>query len=353
MSAPAVPTAKDFIARFTNLEEDGRMTLVEEASKALTKNQMNIFKKEIKKIEEEEKAAMSENDTVETPPTTAAGKKPELVKPTPATPVVSEADLNSFWKELESQTGDDLVNESVIQDFQYIGFDPNLILKTIISRGRAAEKGRAEIMSDIAQLCTIAIIKGSITDTNLKKMSDSGKRSYGVLKASYGLKENGSRGVDPDVVTVARVGAAFPGSMMKILLKKPDLAKKFSGPFGSKILPSYLRHQSAAACIPETLENNAREFLLALVTAYTSDQSKVISKTKDTALEIYEKQENFVLQTHSSHYPTIDIRKTIFSSWSLIADYDKLKTVSDSIVKAGKAITLISKEDLQKSIAGV
>jgi hypothetical protein len=366
--AMSTPMAKDFVAQFVGKSRDERLLIVEDAQEKLSGNQMKIFRKEIKKIQEDEKVVEEGEDEVSsedeirgTPSATTATTKKGKKKVNEAEPEkeieVLEEEALAFWKELESMTGDDLLDEQVIMDFQYVGFNPNTILKSIIKRGRKSDRTNNQIKSDIAQMCTIAVIKGSITETNLKKMSDNGKKAYGVLEARYGLKKGGSKGVDPDVITIARVGAAFPGSMMRILLKRPDLAKKFSGPFGSKSLPSYLRHQSAAACIPETLEQKSKDFLLGLITAFTSDQSKVISKTssktKKTPPEIYEDQENFVGQTHGSNYPTPEVRKTIFKTWSLIADYDTLKSVGDNISKIVPDFTPISKADLQKSISSV
>lgn len=365
----SLPLAKELVAKFVGAVQDERMKIVEDAQENLSGNQMKIFKKEVKKIESEEKnkkeeeekkkeeddedVSSGDEEAEDTPDPTVASenrkgkgkeKKVKIVE-------VTESDIIKFWAEIEAMSGNDLLNTQVIQDFQYVGFDPNTILRSIIQRGRAAKRSGTLIKSDIAQMCTIAIIKGSITETNLKKMSDAGKKSYGEIEALYGLKRGGSKGVDPEVITVARVGAAFPGSMMKILLKRPDLAKVFSGPFGSKVLPSYLRHQSAAACIPETMEVKSKTFLLGLIIAYTSDQSKVISKTKKLPSEIFEDQESFITQTHSSNYPTLEVRKSIFKSWSLIADFDKLKAVGDNILKIVKDFEPVSKEDLQSAIA--
>jgi len=373
----AVPHSKDFIPGYIKASEAERMKIAMEALEKLSGNQMKIFKKEIKKIEVEEAEASnskgkgkevveeipeeeeeSEEDDEEsdvpepTPATTVKKQKKEKAKKVEEI-VVSERDTLRFWEDIEKMSGDDLLDPQVILDFQYVGFDPNTILKSIIQRGRTAKKSDEVIKTDIARMCTIAIIKGSITEVNLKKMSDTGKKVYSNLEAEYGLKRGGSKGVDPTVITIARVGAAFPGSMMKILMQRPDLSKKFSGPFGSKVLPSYLRHQSAAACIPETLEDTAKNFLLGLIVAFTSDQSKTISKSKDKAEELYDRQENFITQTHSSAYPSEAVRKSIFKSWTLLADFDKLKIVSDNISKEIKSFTALAKEDLQKSILKV
>jgi Sec-independent protein translocase protein TatA len=359
-------TAKEYLSRYKEVKGDERITVYTEAEEKLSKSQFKIFKREAKEIsqEEDEEDDSGEDSSEEKTPEASAstrkekGKGPssEATKESKTEAGVAEIDeatAERFWSALEAMSGVELLSEQVIKDFQYVGFDPNTVMKTIILKGRGAKRSDSQIKSDIAKMCTIAVIKGSVTDNNLKKMSDEGKRSYGEIETLYSLKRGGSKGVDPKVITISRVGAAFPGSMMKILMTRPDLSKKFAGPFGTKILPSYLRHQSAAACIPETLEENAKNFLIGLVIAFTSDQSKTISKSKDNAEELYGRQENFITQTHSSSYPSEAVRKSIFKTWTLVADYDKLSAVGQTLGKIIRAFEVISKEDLKKAYDSV
>jgi hypothetical protein len=353
MATPDIPKLVNELFA-VSIEE--RAAKNEEIQSALSNTKKKEFRKAVKERQLQENDEESEASDVEfTPKSSKKGTK-EIAEEKKAKGKgieITEEEAEKFWAELEALSGDQIIDNQVVLDFQYIGFNPNVILKSIISRGRSARKSNEEIVKDISQMCTIAIIKGSVTDTNLKKMSEAGKRTYTSLETTYGLKRNGSKGLDPQEVTIARVGAAFPGSMMKILMVRPDLSKKFSGPFSSKTLPPYLRHQSAAACIPETLNETAKSFLIGLIVAYTSDQSRVISKSKDKTADVYERQENFITQTHSSSYPAEEVRKKIFKTWTLIADFDKLKQVGDVVAKEITTFTSISKEDLQKAVSGV
>jgi len=346
MSASTDPTrtAKEFLEMYTKAAEENRADILDQAQNILTKSQLKKFNTYLKDLE-------SDSGGEETPPGTAdTGKgKAEEKKGEPKVINISDKELESFWDEIDNL--DPEIDEQVLKDFQYVGFNPDTILRTVISLGKAAGKVKKEIMKDITSLCTIAVIKGSITDNNLKKMSDAGKRTYTHFETIYKLKRGGSKGLDPTVITVARVGAAFPGIMMKILLQKPHLAKKFSGPFGSKALPSYLRHQSAAACIPEGLEEGVKAFLLSLVTAFTADQTKTISKSKDSASDLYDRQENFVTQTHGTPHPAEAVRIKIFSDWTLAEDFDKIKVVAASIKKVKEDFTIISVQTLKTAIS--
>jgi hypothetical protein len=356
-------TVRSLFKKYAEAKTDEeKMEVVESANSNLTGAQMKIFSKEVKKHETalkanevEEDAESSSGVKINTPAATEKSKGSEEAAAGTKEVAVEPKELLQFWTDLEAMSGEELVSEQVINDFQYVGFNPNKILESIITKGKAAKRNKNEILSDIAEMCTIAMIKGSITQKNLKKLSDTGKKSYSVLEARYGLKKGGSKGVDPDVITIARVGAAFPGSMMKILIQKPTLGKTFTGSFGSKNLPSYLRHQCAAACIPETLDDKVKNFLLGLITAYTSDQSKVISKENKAIAakkpsEIYEDQENFVMTTHGSNYPSLAVRIQIFKSWTLTADFRSLKLVGDNIIKIMPDFVLISEEELKKAV---
>lgn len=338
-TSSSVPNAKSLLAEYHSAPDSEKTAIFARAKTQLTATQFKKFKAGIEALEEEDDQA--------TPASTEKLPDPD---PGAALTKVSDADLEKFWAELDAMDSDMLLDEQVVKDFQYVGFNPDTILRSVISLGRAAKLNAAEIKKDVARMCTIAVIKGSITDNNLKKMSDEGKRSYSILEERYKLKRGGSKNIDPSVITIARVGAAFPGSIMKILLKRPELAKKFSGPFGSKVLPAYLRHQSAAACIPESLSEEVKAFLLGLITAFTADQSKVISKSKDRPEEIYDKQENFVMQTFSAVHPTEAVRKEIFREWPLDADYDKLRAVATNIMRIKPDFATVTQQELRAAI---
>jgi hypothetical protein len=288
--------------------------------------------------------------SLDTKPSSKPGTKQPKAKPKTE---VKQSEVDKFWKDLESMDINTLIDPQILDDFRYVGFDPNTILRTIITKGKAAKKSSQEIRTDIASMCVIAIMKGSITDNNVRKMSDAGKRTYSKLEETYGLKRGGTKGVDPSVATIARVGAAFPGAMMQVLLKNPDLAKKFSGPFSSKVLPSYLRHQSAAAIIPDSCNSKLKDFLLGLITAYTSDQSKTISRSKDSASELFDRQQNFVSQTNSAMFPSETVRKSLFKHMTLENDYDSLVTVATAIKKVDSSFNVLSLEDLKTMMADV
>lgn len=247
---------------------------------------------------------------------------------------VSDSALDAFWAELETLDISALISEDVVKAFEYQGFNPNVLLKTLMVRGLTLKKPREQIQEDIVNLVTIAVLKGSITEKNLLKMSDEGKIAYAKFEKDYKLQKGGSKGKGSDHITVARVAASMPGIVMQVLKAKPTLSKLFPGPFGSTALPYYLRHQAAAACIPSTTPDRLKDFLLGLITAFTADQTKALSSAKTGSEELFDKQVSFVLTTHTSLHPSDDSRLKIFKkTFSIENDYEKIASVAAKIKK--------------------
>jgi ribosomal protein L19E len=265
--------------------------------------------------------------------------------------VISEKALDAFWEELEKMDVSTLIGDDVIRAFEYQGFNPNKLLQTIMKRGMDAKKDKNQILKDIVDMVTIAIIKGSITEKNLGKMSDTGKLTYQKFESVYKLVKGGSKGKESDHVTVARVAATMPGVVMNVLKQKPGLTKQFAGPFGSSALPYYLRHQAAAACIPQNSPPRLIEFLLGLITAFTADQSKVLSQSKTGADELFDKQSNFVTTTYSSAHPVEASRVKIFKSFSLESDYEKISVVAAKIKKVKTDFVVLTIEQIAEDLA--
>lgn len=261
-------------------------------------------------------------------------------------------DVVEFWKSIESLDTSELITPDVVSAFQYIGFNPDVIMREILFRGKKAGKDHAAILGDMVDIVTIAVIKGSITSDNLKKISDPGKVLYKRLQDTYQLETGGAKGKDSTHLTVARVAAAVPGMVIQVLVKRSEFAKTFVGPFGSKTLPAYLRHQAAAACLPGTLTPKLKDYIIGLITAFTADQTKALSKSKkDTAEELFDTQLNYVVTTNSSAYPSEAQRASIFKSFSLSNDYQKLADVATKIKKVKSDFVTLTQAELDAELA--
>lgn len=265
--------------------------------------------------------------------------------------VISEKALGDFWTEIETLDVSTLISEDVVKDFEYQGFNPNELLRSVMLKGLGKGKDKSDIQKDIVDMVTIAVIKGSITDKNIEKLSDKGKLAYKKFEDDYGLKKGGSKGKEATHITVARIAAAMPGIVMKVLEQKNTLAKQFAGPFGSSALPYYLRHQASAACIPSGTPQRLKDFLLGLITAYTADQTKALSNSKSGAEELFDKQSNFVMTTFNSTHPVDTTRIEIFKKFTVEADHDKLSIVAAKIKKVKTDFVILTATQIGEDIA--
>lgn len=243
---------------------------------------------------------------------------------------VDEAMIRSFMDEIETYDEKQLLTEE-LKEFEYQGFNPEMILKTLLVNMRKAKIGKEQFLKDVNVLCALAIIKGSVNDNNLKKMSDKGKARYDELEKRYGITRGGGRGKPAEVVTVARIAAAFPGNVIKLLHSEKVDGRKFISDLRTHELPGVLRHQALAACIPQTMGSEAKNFLLDLVTAFSVDQTKVISKSKEDLKVLIDRQSQFTLTSHNGQYPSANTRKTIINLYNWGSLYDKILPVATHI----------------------
>ena len=338
-------TIQDFFQRFLHKPSD-EQEILQDAILELPGPQVNALKKQIQDHKDTKNQFTPATTNVEGEGDTKEVSEKDLMAQ------ITDKALADFWGELEKLDPIELVSEDVIDAFKYVGYDPDIVIKCILARGIKHNKVVKEILKDLVDIVTIAIIKGSVTEKNLKKTSDAGKVAYKKYQDLYDLKTGSAKGKDSTFLTVARVAAAVPGTITQVLVNKPEFAKKFSGPFGSSSLPTYLRHQSAAACIPDSLPERLKDFLIGLITAFTSDQSKVLSNSKNKPEELFETQLNYVMTTHGSEHPTQTKRDAIFHKhFSLSADYDKLQAVGQKVKKVFPDFQVLTQQQIDEDMS--
>nr|UUW20954.1 MAG: nucleocapsid protein [Xiaogan phenui-like virus 1] len=328
----------DFYDEFVE-NQSKEAEILEKAGMSLDADDLKVLKKRISGKKEKAKGK------------SVAGKSEEsfsVVDDPDAKPkiVITPKLLEKFWEELEKLDPSTLISDDVLDAFKYVGFDPDTVLRELMARGKTAGKDHPQIIKDIVDMVTIAIIKGSITEKNLAKTSDAGKVMYSGLQKSYQIQTGGTKGKDSTHLTIARVAAAMPGLVSQVLIKKPMYAKSFVGPFQSRVLPPYLKHQSAAACIPNGISDKLKDYLLHIITAYTADQSKVLSGSKDASDVLFDTQMNYVMTTFGSAHPTEETRAKIFKNYSLESDFEKINMVAEKIKKVKTDFVLLTQQQL-------
>nr|QEU56216.1 nucleocapsid [Citrus virus A] len=264
--------------------------------------------------------------------------------------VVTDAQLAAMWTEIDNIDVSTFDREST-KVFDYQGFNPDEVLRSLIINQRKNKVSAADFKSDILLMCSLAIIKGSINEHNFKKLSTEGQSTVIRLEKTYGIKRGSGRSEPANVVTISRIGATFPGKIIQLLVENKASSRKFMGPFKSHTLPQFIRHQGFAAVIPTTLAESTRMFLLDIVTAYSVDQSISISpnkKDKPDLASLYEKQRGFIQTTADNKYPSEIVRKKIFTT--IMIDYDSLLTTARALLKVIPDFTIVTKENFVSDI---
>jgi len=211
--------------------------------------------------------------------------------------------------------------------FQYQGFNPIKIVQALYRVKQEKSVSDSDFVNAIFRMVAIGMIKGSVNDHNITKMSDEGKSQLTSMIAEYGIKKGGGRGESSSVITFPRVMATFPD--IAVRMAKIIGAKEFSGgPMLSTRLPYYLQVQVFPAVIPRSFNKDAKRMLLTASLCYTIDQSTQISNIKDPDLKaLASTQGNFTMVGHNSPVPSAEVRLSIFNKLPLSADYNKIVSV--------------------------
>jgi hypothetical protein len=216
---------------------------------------------------------------------------------------------------------------SEFEQFQYQGFDPYKIVQSIMQVKTAKNIPDDSFKKDIFTMVAVGMIKGSVNEHNINKMSDAGKTDLRDLISRYGIKMGGGRGQPAGVITFPRVMATFPD--VAIRLVKIIGPKEFQGgPMLSTRLPDYMEVQVFPAIIPLNVDSDIKRMLLTASLCYSIDQTTQISQLKDPDLKLLSAtQSNFTNVGHRSPVPPADIRRSVFNSLNISNDYGKIVSV--------------------------
>jgi len=134
-------------------------------------------------------------------------------------------------------------------DFDYLGFDPRILLETLLKRAKEKNVSKEQFYSDMSTLCVIGLKRGTMNTKNFGTTSESGKQRYSNLKATYKLVEVSAKNKAPDVVTIPRVIAAMAMLASKIN-SAHNLARVLNAGYNSQELPACMQHTGFGAIIP-------------------------------------------------------------------------------------------------------
>jgi len=235
--------------------------------------------------------------------------------------------------------------------FQYQGFDPMRIVQSLLKVKKDENVDDNQFKADVYQMIAIGIIKGSVNDHNLTKMSDAGKVSINNLLKKYDIQKGGGRGKAASVITFPRVMATFPDIAVRMV--SVIGAKEFNGgPMLSSRLPQYMKVQVFPSVIPRNLNVNVKQMLLMANLCYTIDQSTQISQIQDPDLKtLAAKQGNFTVIGHQSPVPNSVTRLSVFKDLHVENDYEIiLSVIKDYVEKIDSSFIIPDKASFEREI---
>jgi hypothetical protein len=238
--------------------------------------------------------------------------------------------------------------------FQYQGFDPLQIAAELFKVKRDKSISEDEFIKDVCTMTAIGMIKGSVNDNNINKMSEDGKKGVLDLNKKYGIKLGGGRGQGAKVITYPRVMATFPDlavRMTKVLGGKPFRG----GPLMSVRLPDFMQIQVFPSIIPRHLNDKVKKFLLTAALCYSIDQTVQISQIQQPDLkQLTSVQGNYVNIGHNSPVPVSNVRVATIQSLTIPAEYDNIKAVVEEFrAKVDSSIEIPSREEVTSALNSI
>jgi len=216
------------------------------------------------------------------------------------------------------------------EQFQYQGFDPMKIVNSLLKVKREKEVGDDDFMKDVSTMVAVGMIKGSVNDHNMTKMSDAGKTDLNNLMIKYGIIKGGGKGQSSSLITFPRVMATFPDVCVRLV---PIIGpKEFRGGImNSSYLPDFMQVQVFPAIIPRKCNPNLKKVLLTASLCYSIDQTIQISRIQDpNAKTIAQLQGRFIDVGHTSPVPFEEIRTRVFNSLGIQKHYQSISIVIET-----------------------
>lgn len=239
---------------------------------------------------------------------------------------ISKSDLETLIQLVNAGDVEEL-SKSDFEQFQYQGFDPFKIVESLLRIKKTKNVSDGDFSKDVYTMVAVGMIKGSINDHNMTKMSDEGKTDLKNLMEKYGIQKGGGKGKSSNLVTFPRVMATFPD--VSIRLVSVIGPKEFrGGPMLSTYLPEALQVQVFPAIIPRDIGKEAKLFLMTAALCYSIDQTIQISNIKEPNLkEIADTQARFVNVGHQSPVPSEAVRSSVFKTLDIANQYEKILIV--------------------------
>jgi hypothetical protein len=136
-----------------------------------------------------------------------------------------------------------------LESIRYIGFDAVAINKKFLEK----EANSVTRYTDIYNLCTLLIMRGTNISKVGDRMSATGKAGVEALRNKYGIQNGGGGAKAREVVTLSRIGATYP-LFCGLAANIPEFDPKVGNFEAEAKVPKCFSLPQIAACFPQTEE---------------------------------------------------------------------------------------------------
>lgn len=178
-------------------------------------------------------------------------------------------------------------------DFLFEGFDPETILKELISIAKKKKVKKDDFKTDMSTIIAICCNRGPVNKKVMSRMKEEGKTRVMELVSKYSIKiDVSAQQLSRTDITPSRIVNVFPFLTIDVCARS-DWARHFQGPFNSPELPKAMINTSFASCIPTGTA--ATEILLRAYMLFVMDLADVTSNgiDPDEYSATYTRQLNF------------------------------------------------------------
>lgn len=284
---------------------------------------------------------------------------------------ISSVEILAFVTLLEATTTDK-IDVSIFILFEFQGFDPNAIIRKLITINkhyRETKKDSTQTLSvlkeDVMFMIAANLYMGNLQKKSLSRRSAVGRMKVQELVVKYAMKIGTTgAGIASDIITFPRVCNSFPvlACRMASVLPSKDF---LTGDFKTRYLPKFMRIPAFGCFLHGSLENRTRKFLQQAVCAYSCDQTMTIhsgeqkkkKNKKDivimTALDAFGMQWDFITVTSDSPVPKLEMKKAMLTEFRVESLYETLHPIVKTFrLLTGDSEDLLTKGDYESDIRG-
>jgi len=207
--------------------------------------------------------------------------------------------MQSIITKIEKILKDD-INPMEFSIFDYVGFDPFIIMKVMIAISGYHNDSPDVLVSDIKFCIAANLYMGNIQAKANTRRSDAGREKLNYLISKYNISTGSTgTGILPHTITFPRVTASFP--ILAVNMSWKLCPKTVNLDFVSRLVPSYMRVSAFMSLLSDRMEPDVRMFLLEAANAYSADMSLAYEKGRLKKLK---------------KDPKVDPRQTASDQWS-------------------------------------